>query len=159
MILVSSCLLGIHSKYDGSLNNQHDLLMKYSHLGQYLPVCPEQLGGLQTPRKPVEIIGGTGSDVLAGTARTENTESVNLTSEFIKGAQETYRLTKIFPIKAAILKERSPSCGVHQIYDGGFRHVIREGSGVTAELLRQNGIEVFSEEDLTEELLVRLLEI
>lgn len=159
MILVSSCLLGIHAKYDGSVNNLNDLLMKYCYLGKYIPVCPEQLGGLTTPRKPVELIGGSGSDVFKGRARAENSAREDVTADFLRGAQETLRLTRIFPVKAAILKERSPSCGVHQIYDGGFSHVLRQGSGVTAELLRQNGIPVYSEEDLSEELLKRLLDL
>ena len=66
MILVSSCLLGVHAKYDGTTSNKNELLMKYCHLGKYIPVCPEQLGGLRTPRNPVEILGGSGDDVLKG---------------------------------------------------------------------------------------------
>lgn len=150
MIMVSSCLLGIHAKYDGSSTNKNDLLMKYSHLGQYLPFCPEQLGGLHTPRPPVEIIDG---------GKTINSLGEDVTGPFKKGAQQSLYLTEIFPVKAAILKERSPSCGVHKIYDGSFRHIIKEGRGVTAQILAAKGIPVYSEEDLTEELLFKLLEL
>jgi uncharacterized protein YbbK (DUF523 family) len=159
MILVSSCLLGVYAKYDGTMTNQNECLMKYCHLGKYIPVCPEQLGGLCTPRKPVELIGGSGCDVLCGSAKAENSLREDVTEQFRRGAEETLRLTRIFPVRAAILKERSPSCGVHKIYDGEFSHVLKEGSGVTAELLRQNGIEIYSEEDLSEELLRRLLDL
>ncbi|MDD4237692.1 MAG: DUF523 domain-containing protein [Desulfotomaculaceae bacterium] len=147
MIIVSSCLLGVHAKYDGTVTNKNDLLMKYSHLGQYLPFCPEQLGGLTTPRPPVETINGTAI----------NSMGEDVTSQFKKGAEQSLYLTEIFPIKAAILKERSPSCGVHKIYDGSFSHVVREGQGVTAAILIAKGIPVYSEEDLTEELLCKLL--
>lgn len=158
MILVSSCLLGVYAKYDGTPKNKNDLLLKYCRQGKYLPVCPEQLGGLGTPRSPVEIIGGSGGDVLAGLTAAKNSRQEDVTQEFIRGAEETLRLARIFQVKAAILKERSPSCGVNRIYNGDFNGIIREGSGVTADLLRQNGIQIYSEEDLTEDLLKELLE-
>ncbi len=148
MIMVSSCLLGIHAKYDGAATNKNDLLMKYSHLGKYLPVCPEQLGGLPTPRPPAEITGGL---VI-------NNIGQDVTAKFKKGAEQCLYLAAIFPLKAAILKERSPSCGVHKVYDGSFRHIALEGKGVTAALLSEKGIPVYSEEDLTETLLCELLE-
>lgn len=156
MILVSSCLLGVHAKYDGTVSNKNDLLMKYCHLGKYIPVCPEQLGGLGTPRNPVEIIGGNSCDLLAGSAKAKNNEKEDVTEQFLRGAEETLRLAKIFRVKAAILKERSPSCGVHMIYNGNFEHITLEGRGVTAELLSRSGITLYSEEDLTEELLLAL---
>ncbi len=149
MIMVSSCLLGIHAKYDGTLTNKNELLMKYSHLAKYLPVCPEQMGGLPTPRPPAEI---TGCSVINSIGR-------DVTGQYKKGAEQCLYLTTIFNVKAAILKERSPSCGVHEIYDGSFRHVVRKGKGVTAALLSENGVPVYSEEDLTEELLCKLLEL
>ncbi len=150
MIMVSSCLLGVHAKYDGTFTNKNDLLMKYSHLGKYLPFCPEQLGGLATPRAPVEIIDGS---------KAINSRGEEVTSQFIKGAEQSLYLTEIFPVKAAILKERSPSCGAHKIYDGSFSHVTKEGKGVTAAILGANGIPLYSEEDLTDELLRELLEL
>jgi len=149
MIMVSSCLLGVHAKYDGTFTNKNDLLMKYSHLGKYLPVCPEQLGGLPTPRPPVEITGGSAI----------NNIGQDVTVQFKKGAEQCMYLAAIFPVKAAILKERSPSCGVHKIYDGSFMHVVLEGKGVTAAVLNEKGIPVYSEEDLNEALLCKLLEL
>lgn len=159
MIMVSSCLLGVYAKYEGTVTNRNDLLLKYSKLGKYLPFCPEQLGGLATPRPPVEIMNGSGEDVLRNRTKAVNDLGENVTGQFIKGAEQSLYLARIFPIKAAILKERSPSCGVHKIYDGSFHHVIREGQGVTAAILSAEGIPVFSEEDLTEELLLKLLEL
>jgi uncharacterized protein YbbK (DUF523 family) len=158
MILVSSCLLGVHAKYDGTVNNKNELLMKYVHLGKYLPVCPEQIGGLPTPRPPVEIIGGIGSDVSNGKAKIKTLQQEDITALFLKGAEETLRLALLFSVKAAVLKERSPSCGVHQIYNGRFSQTVRTGSGVTAALLRQHGIEVYSEEEISEERLRELLD-
>lgn len=158
MILVSSCLLGINSKYDGTTKNQNSLLMKYSYLGKYLPVCPEQLGGLQTPRAPVEIINGSGEDVLNGLAETKNNRGQDVTGELIKGAKQLQYISEIIPITAAILKEGSPSCGVNEIYDGSFNHLKKEGQGVAAAILSQKGIPIYSEEEITEELLLKLLQ-
>jgi len=156
MILVSACLLGIFSKYDGGSNLQ-PLLAKYSHRGQFLPVCPEQLGGLPTPRPPAEIIDGCGGDVLTGACKVINQAGEDMTRPFCRGAQEVAALAASFPITAAILKERSPSCGVNQIYDGSFSHVVKKGQGVTASRLKRLNIPVYSEEDITEELLCELL--
>ncbi len=159
LIIVSSCLLGIYAKYDGSVSNKNELLLKYSHLGRYIPVCPEQLGGLPTPRPPAEIAEGSGESVLEGKARVRNILGEDVSSRFVKGAGQLLYITKAFPIKAAILKERSPSCGVHGIYDGTFSGSTKEGRGVAAALLKQNKIPVYSEEELTEELLRKLLEV
>jgi len=156
MIIVSSCLLGVNAKYNGDTNT-NKLLLKYSHLAQYLPICPEQLGGLTTPRSPVEIQNGTGADVLAGTARAKNDQGLDVTSQFRLGAEQALYLTRIMPVTAAILKARSPSCGSRGIYDGTFNHIAREGQGVTAALLSQHNIPVYSDEELTEELLQELL--
>lgn len=158
MILISSCLLGIHSKYDGTTNNKNSVLMKYCYLGKYLAICPEQLGGLATPRSPVEIIRGSGEDVLKGKAETRNDQGQNVTNEFIKGAEQLLYICQNMPVSAAILKERSPSCGVHLIYDGSFKHVTKAGKGVAAAILSQNEIPLYSEEEITEELIRTLLE-
>jgi uncharacterized protein YbbK (DUF523 family) len=156
MILISACLLGIYSKYDGGSNLQ-PLLAKYSHCGKYLPVCPEQLGGLPTPRLPVEIVNGCGEDVLNGERKVINPAGEDLSKPFCRGAEEVAALVAAFPITAAIFKERSPSCGVHQIYDGSFSHIVVNGQGVTASRLKQLNIPLYSELDITEELLCELL--
>jgi uncharacterized protein YbbK (DUF523 family) len=131
--------------------------MKYCHLGKYLPICPEQLGGLTTPRAPVEIIHGSGEEVLKGIAKIKNNLGKDVTAEFRKGAEQLLYISQKMPVTAAILKERSPSCGVHKIYDGSFKHVVKEGKGVAAAMLYQHNIPVFSEEEMTEELLRELL--
>jgi uncharacterized protein YbbK (DUF523 family) len=156
LILVSSCLLGIYSKYDGGSNVQ-ELLAKYIKRGKYLPVCPEQLGGLATPRQPVEIAGGCGADVLAGLCSAITKAGDNVSMPFIRGAQEVAAIARTFPVTAAIFKERSPSCGVNLIYDGSFNHITKAGQGVTAALLKQLNIPLYSEADITEALLLELL--
>lgn len=156
MILVSSCLLGIKAKYDGGVNTC-ELLMRYCRLGKYVPICPEQLGGLATPRLPVELQGGGGEEVLAGKAIAVNCEGEDVTEKFVEGARQVLSVGKMFTVTAAVLKERSPSCGAHQIYDGSFRHITTMGQGITAALLRQSDIPVYSQTELTPELLERLL--
>ncbi|MZP30206.1 DUF523 domain-containing protein [Heliobacterium undosum] len=157
MILVSSCLLGIRSKYDGSQNTV-DSLLDLCRRGLIIPVCPEQLGGFTTPRPPVELQGEGGGDAaLDGRAKAVNGDGVDVTDGFIEGARQTLRIARLFGATAAILKERSPSCGVHLIYDGAFAGNRIAGQGVAAALLRREGIPVYSEEDLTEELLEALV--
>lgn len=158
MIIVSACLLGLNTKYDGT-TNVHALLQDYSAMGKFIPVCPEQLGGLPTPRVPVEIIGGTGQEVLNGQCVVQGEQGEVVTSEFIQGANEIIKIVEMVKITAAILKERSPSCGVNYIYDGSFSHRIKSGQGVTAALLKEHNIHIYSEEDLTEERLKDLLGI
>lgn len=157
MILVSSCLLGLFSRYDGKANNTNALLMEYSNLGKYIPVCPEQMGGLHTPRKAAEILSGSGEEVLQREKRVIDENGNDVSENFIKGAEQVLYLTSILPIKAAILKERSPSCGVNNIYDGTFQHIMLKGEGVTTALLRKKGIPVFSEEDIKRDLIEELL--
>ncbi|EHQ90777.1 DUF523 domain-containing protein [Desulfosporosinus youngiae] len=156
MILVSSCLLGLNAKYNGE-SNAHALIQNYTSLGRFIPVCPEQLGGLPTPRDPVEIINGTGWEVLQGksSARGEHGDEVSL--QFIQGAKEVLKIVGMVSVTAAILKERSPSCGVNYIYNGSFAHRLIPGQGVTAALLKQRDIPIYSEEELTEEGLIELI--
>jgi uncharacterized protein YbbK (DUF523 family) len=114
--------------------------------GQLIPVCPEQLGGLPTPRKTCEIMGGTGLDVLQGRAKVINRDGEDLSNNFIRGAEETLFIAQKMGIKRAILQRRSPSCGVGKIYDGTFSSSLINGNGVTAALLLINGITVISDE-------------
>lgn len=122
-------------------------LQEMAAQGQALPCCPEVLGGLGVPHPPAEIVGGDGEDVLEGRARVVNLQGQDVTEEFLRGAQAALRLTRCWGIKRAVLKSHSPSCGTHHIYDGTFCGRLREGQGVTAALLRREGIEVWSEED------------
>lgn len=103
-----------------------------------IPICPEQLSGLTTPRDPSEIKDG---EVVTNNGK-------DVTDEFKKGAEETLKIAKLFNAKEAILKQRSPSCGCGQIYDGTFSGKIIKGDGVTADFLKKNGIKVISEEEL-----------
>jgi uncharacterized protein YbbK (DUF523 family) len=150
MIIVSACLCGINCKYDGG-NNLDERVLKLLKEGKAIPVCPEQLGGQETPRAPHEIINGNGLDVLEGKARILGPElDDDVTSEFLKGAYETLKIAEAASASIAILKARSPSCGASQIYDGTFSGSKRHGNGVTAELLLSKGIKVFTEENLEE---------
>jgi len=144
-VLVSACLLGISCRYDGD-SCPDERLQRLAAQGKALPFCPEVLGGLPTPRPPAEIQGGDGSDVLEGRARVVNIEGRDVTAEFLAGAKEALRLAQHWHIREAILKARSPSCGAGQIYDGSFSGRLVEGDGVTAALLRREGLIVKNEE-------------
>lgn len=156
MILVSACLLGLCARYDGG-HNLCPALAAPAAAGRCLPFCPEQLGGLPTPRQPAEIKGGSGDDVLAGRAKVLARDGADLTPAFLSGAQQTLALVGAIPVAAAILKARSPSCGVGAIYDGSFTRTIREGHGVAAAALAELGIPLYTEEDLTAEELQKIL--
>lgn len=135
-ILVSACLLGVCCKYDGG-SNESEKVLKLKDKYHVIPVCPEQLGGLVTPRTPAER---SGQEVLTKDGR-------RVTEQFQKGAQETLKLARFFGCQAAVLKERSPSCGSGVIYDGTFTGTRIPGDGVTAELLKKNGIKVYTEQE------------
>ena len=138
-ILISACLVGDKCKYDGHSNYTpliKDLLEKY----ELVPFCPEVEGGLPTPRKANEIK----KDKVFNNAGKE------VTKYFNEGAEKALNICKYLNIKVAILKERSPSCGVHEIYDGSFTNKKIKGEGVTTKLLRQNGITVYSEDEIEE---------
>ncbi len=152
MILVSACLLGIDCKYSGK-NNYDDELKKFLKDKEYILVCPEQLGGLSTPRRPSEIIDGEGNDVLEGKCKVKNNDKEDLTKEFIKGARETLKIAELYGANIAILKSRSPSCGSQNIYNGEFNGKIKEGKGVTTALLMDKGILVLNEENYEKELI------
>lgn len=107
-----------------------------------IPVCPEQLGGLETPRLPSEQLG---KEVRM---EVEKYTVMEVTANFKKGAQEVLRIAELFGIKEAIFKQRSPSCGSGQIYDGTFSRKVIKGDGITTALLKKHGIKVISEEDL-----------
>ncbi len=146
MILVSACLVGCRCRYDQG-SKPHDPVIALIREGKAVPVCPEQMGGLPTPRLPAEIIGGDGDDVLDGRARVVNSAGEDVTAQFLAGAREALRMAEAAGAAVAILKERSPSCGSAAIYDGSFSGGVRSGVGVTAALLRRHGLQVYSEEN------------
>lgn len=159
MILVSACLLNNPVRYKGD-GNPCPLLLEMlakGKEGEILPFCPEVSGGLPTPRPPAEIKGGTVDDVLQDKAKVVNKEGQDVTAAFIEGAQKCAQLCKEKGITVAILKQRSPSCGSKAIYDGSFSGRIVAGQGVTAALLTNMGIKIYGEEDVTPELLEKLL--
>lgn len=136
-ILVSACLLGMECRYDGSGSLINELTkLKDKH--NLIPVCPEIYGGLQTPREPAELQGGK--------VITKSGEDV--TEEYQKGAQEIAKLADFYDCSLAILKERSPSCGFGEIYDGTFRGILIPGNGLTAGLLSKKGIRVIGESEI-----------
>ncbi|MDF2548443.1 MAG: hypothetical protein K0R93_3341 [Anaerosolibacter sp.] len=149
MILISACLAGINCRYDGG-SKQIVEIEKLIKEGKAVLVCPEQLGGLPTPRIPCEIRDGDGRSVLEKSAAVYNREGANLTDCFIRGAEETLKIAKLYGVEKAILKARSPSCGKDRIYDGSFQKKVTHGDGVTAALLRKHGILVLDEEDFRE---------
>ncbi|GAW91454.1 DUF523 domain-containing protein [Calderihabitans maritimus] len=145
MIIVSACLAGICCRYDGGSNFRRNLTQLIPR-DKLVLVCPEQLGGLPTPRLPAEIVDGDGVQVLSGRARVINSRGEDVTEAFLKGAEEVLRIARLTGSKQAVLKARSPSCGTRRIYDGTFRGRLRPGSGVTAALLRKHGVKVIDDE-------------
>lgn len=137
IVLCSACLLGIKCRYDGKIKPNKKVI-KLTKKAILIPVCPEILGGLSTPREPAEkrgekVVTKTGKDV---------------TKNFKEGAKQVLKIAKLLGIREAILKQKSPSCGCGKIYDGTFSGKIIKGDGVTTTLLKRNKIKVISEEDL-----------
>jgi uncharacterized protein YbbK (DUF523 family) len=132
-ILVSACLLGVNCKYDGG-NNYSEEIDEFLKDYEVIPICPEIMGGLPTPRIAAEQLGD----------KVVTEDGKDVTSEFLKGANECLFLAKKYNVKKALLKLRSPSCGSDSVYDGTFSHTLIKKDGVTTELLRKNGIEIIA---------------
>ena len=138
-LLISACLLGVACRWDGASRPlDAEALEKLKARYALIPVCPEQLGGLPTPRLPAER-GGDG---------VHNARGESVTAQFFRGAAETLRISAFFGCKKALLKARSPSCGSGEIYDGFFTGTLRPGDGVTTETLKANGVAVYNESQL-----------
>ncbi len=149
-LIVSACLLGINCVYDGT-SNKNKKILELMEKRILIPVCPEQLGGLPTPRDSQDIITGSGEDVLNGNTQVITINNSDVTENFKRGAQEVLEIAIINNVKIAILKENSPSCGVHHVYN--LKHGKKSkitGNGVTTALLIKKGIQVFSEKDIEE---------
>lgn len=138
-ILVSACLLGICCRYDGG-DCKSEAVIDLKNRYHLIPVCPEIYGGLTTPRDPAE----------RRSAGVFSCKGADVTAQYNKGAQAALQLANLLGCRKAVLKARSPSCGCGQIYDGSFSGILTNGKGVTAELLQQHGILVFSEESLSD---------
>lgn len=145
--IVSACLAGINCCHDGS-NRLKSGVRRLVRKEKAIAFCPEQLGGLPTPRPPAEIISGSGEDVLARKARVLDKEGRNVTENFLQGAYEGLQVALAFGVETAILKARSPSCGFGIIYDGSFSGKTKKGNGVTAALFLASGLNIITEEDL-----------
>jgi len=145
-ILVSACLLGLAARYDGR-SKTNSRVLDYLRARNLLPipVCPEQLGGLATPRPPALFHSGDGEALWVEQGELVNHEGESMNAAFMRGAEETLRIARLTGCRAAILKERSPSCGVHRIHR---REGLSAGSGVAAALLRQAGLSLISDEGL-----------
>ena len=137
-ILVSACLLGAHCRYDGT-GRAHPGVLALREVHTLIPVCPEQAGGLPTPRPPAERCGD----------RVLTQDGTDVTEAYRRGADEAVRLCRICGCEAAVLKARSPACGVGAVYDGTFTGVLIPGDGVAAGRLRAAGIPVFGEDEAT----------
>lgn len=139
-ILISACLLGVACRYDGlSKPLDREIIEKLRQQYHLVPVCPEIMGGLPTPRIPAEI---------SSDGKVFRRDGADVTENYIRGAQEALRLAEIFECDTALLKEKSPSCGAGKIYDGSFSKTLTDGNGITAELLQKNGIRIIGESEI-----------
>ena len=145
-ILVSACLLGLPTRYDGKAKRSQtvmDFLQRENLLP--IPVCPEQLAGMTTPREKTFFQSGDGYTVLNGDGQVVSATGQPMNDVFCRGARLTLQVARLCNCRRALLKESSPSCGVHEIYRGDCKV---SGSGITTALLIKEGIEVFSEQDI-----------
>lgn len=145
-LLVSACLVGLCTRLDGKARSFPAVLSLATHYC-LVPVCPEQLGGGPTPRSPAEISGGAGEEVIDQVARVVTVDGRDVTAVYLRGAHEVLKVARLVGATKAVLKARSPSCGVGTTYDGTFSHRLRPGSGVTAALLAREGLALYTEED------------
>ncbi len=134
-ILVSTCLLGVHCRYDGGHQERKEMIELFKY-GNVIPVCGEQMGGLTTPREPAEEVDG----------KILTISGIDVTVQFHRGAQDILKLAKDIGAKKAYLKTKSPMCGSGQIYDGSFKGKLIDGDGVLTKLLKNNGIEIIAVE-------------
>lgn len=139
-ILVSACLLGINCRYDGKEKPNEEVQKLLKQEGIHLiPICPEQLGGLPTPRVPSEV---------NAERKVYTKDGRDVTKEYQRGAEAALKFAELYGCREAILKERSPSCGLGKIYDGTFTGSLTEGNGITAELLSRHGIRIMGESEV-----------
>ncbi len=142
LIVVSACLAGIPCAYDGHTRSDFEVKEIVSK-GKAIPLCPEILGGLSIPREKAEIFGGEGKDVVLRKAKVLTESGKDVSSHFLEGAEIVLRVVKSLKIKKAILKSYSPSCGYGEIFDGTFKGKLKKGNGVLAEMLAQEGVEIW----------------
>ena len=139
--MVSGCLAGMPCRYDGVAKTDSGVVAEVE-AGRAVPVCPELLGGLSTPRRPAEIVGGDADDVLDRRARVMDDTGEDVTTAYLAGAHRALAVARAVGARRAVLKDRSPSCGGTARYDGTFTGRLVDGLGVTAALFRRAGITV-----------------
>ncbi len=137
MKIVSACLVGVNCRFDGKNKISEDLIDALKRR-ELIPLCPEQLGGLPTPRSPSRIVEGNGYDVLDGRTRVVNQRGEDVTENFIRGATEALKIAEILDVEEAILESKSPSCGCACMH--GPLDKLVESDGVLTALLKRNGI-------------------
>jgi uncharacterized protein YbbK (DUF523 family) len=147
VILVSACLLGTCCNHEGR-GSARPTVRTLGESARLVPICPEVVGGLGTPRHAAEIVGGDGADVIEGTARVMTAAGDDVSGAYRRGAAAAVELARAVGATRAVLKARSPSCGAGAVYDGTFTRRLHAGSGVAAAALRAAGIDVVSDEDL-----------
>ncbi|MCP2604726.1 DUF523 domain-containing protein [Candidatus Aminicenantes bacterium AH-873-B07] len=140
LVLVSSCLVGIPCAYDGRHRLNYDLMKELLKYDAFIPICPELLAGFPTPRPRIEIVNGNGKDIINGRAKVVDENGKNQTSRVLEGAGKAMEIALKNEVKIAFLKERSPLCGVKEIYDGSFKGIVIKGCGVFTALLMEKGI-------------------
>ncbi|MDO5640517.1 MAG: DUF523 domain-containing protein [Neisseria sp.] len=146
-LIVSACLLGQPVRYNG-VGKPNDFLISLQKSGRrIIAVCPEEMGGLATPRPPSEIADASGEDVLDGKACVKANTGADVTAEFVAGAEKVLKLALEAGADCAVMKAKSPSCGCNRIYDGTFSGNVKPGNGVTTAILKRHGISVMTEED------------
>ncbi len=138
MFGASACLVGLNTRFDGT-NALDTSIRRLFAEGKIIPLCPEQLGGLTTPRLRADIVEGSGEDVLDGRSAVVREDGTDVTRQFVRGAVEVLEVARQLGIQRFYLKARSPSCGVGEIYVGGE---LAEGNGVCAAALLREGIEL-----------------
>jgi len=144
-LLISGCLAGLSCRYDGG-SKPHPHLDDLRKDYDLIPVCPEQAGGLSTPRIPNEL-QDSAAEILFGRGKVKNQAGEDCTEQFILGATETLKVVRLLEIKKALLKDGSPSCGKNRVYDGTFSGKSITGRGITAEKLHDEGVDIYSEDE------------
>ena len=145
-VLISACLLGKNCRYNGG----HSQLNELNKLDvEWIPVCPEESGGLGTPRPSAEM-QGSAEAILNGKGKVLTNKGKNVTQEFIRGADKSLQSGLEVGVKTAILKSKSPSCGIGKIYDGSFTEILKTGDGIFAHLCHENDIECISSDNINQ---------
>ena len=143
-VLISACLLGKNCRYNGG----HSQLNELNKLDvEWIPVCPEESGGLGTPRPSAEMQENA-ETILNGKGKIITNKGKNVTAEFIQGAEQSLQLGLGAEVKIAVLKSKSPSCGIGKIYDGSFTKTLKTGNGIFAHLCHKNDITCISSDNI-----------